>query len=322
MCLSPQDAELFYRLHKALMWFVNHHLQLVKAPASSSEQFPAFPFEQRIKLREALLEHMDLIDAFVGENPYDFPQADLDIIQSWKDLVAGEFIVFRFLKKYTIFLTMKEPVVAYGVLALSDPFEDVIGPELPRMFKTILLPFKDQIVYDGILAGYNVSFGSGYRRSFKESYNQAKKRFGIVTRLPFRPETAQKSREPRPRHKKTGSKARSSILGRWRITETTECAPELTDPEVEGSLEFKPGRNGEFEFGHVHGTLDYRTSEWHDQPAVEFSWEGTARMNPAHGRGWAVLDGDEIEGTFFIHGGEEAHFRAVRGGAKPSKERS
>ena len=50
-----------------------------------------------------------------------------------------------------VFLSSTEPVVAYGVVALFDPFEKVIGPYLPRMIETTLLPFKGRIVYDGEL---------------------------------------------------------------------------------------------------------------------------------------------------------------------------
>ena len=60
-----------------------------------------------------------------------------------------------------VFLSSTEPVVAYGVVALFDPFEAVIGPYLPRMIKTTLLPFKGRIVYDGLVTGYNVTFGGG-----------------------------------------------------------------------------------------------------------------------------------------------------------------
>ena len=49
--------------------------------------------------------------------------------------MAGEFYVYRILKKYTVFLTAKEPVVAYGVLALQDSFEDLIGPRIPSLMQ-------------------------------------------------------------------------------------------------------------------------------------------------------------------------------------------
>jgi Domain of unknown function (DUF6398) len=55
---------------------------------------------------------------------------------------------------------------------------------LPRMIKTTLLPFKGRIVYDGLMSGYNVSFGPGIRRSLNEAYREAKAHRGIITTLP------------------------------------------------------------------------------------------------------------------------------------------
>ncbi len=79
-----------------------------------------------------------------------------------------------------VFLSSTEPVVAYGVVALFDPFEVVIGPYLPRMIETTLLPFKGRIVYDGLITGFNIFFGGGIKRSLNESYKEAKERSGII----------------------------------------------------------------------------------------------------------------------------------------------
>ena len=71
------------------------------------------------------------------------------------------------------------------------------------MVQTVLLPFKDQIVYDGLLTSYSISFGPGIRRSLNESFKEAKARHGIVTSLPMsdRPMAPRKRRKPKPRPK-------------------------------------------------------------------------------------------------------------------------
>ena len=65
---------------------------------------------------------------------------------------------------------------------------------------------------------------------------------------------------------------------------------------------------------YFHGDIDYRVVEQDGKTGVEFSWDGNDEMDPAQGRGWAVLDGNEIEGRLFIHRGDESAFRAVRKG--------
>jgi hypothetical protein len=85
----------------------------------------------------------------------------------------------------------------------------VIGPYLPRMIKTTLLPFKGQIVYDGLVTNYNITFGAGIKRRLNESYKGAKERFGIVTRLPFLPGT-HPTIERKPKPKKRATSARTT----------------------------------------------------------------------------------------------------------------
>ena len=129
-----------------------------------------------------------------------------------------------------VFLSATEPVVAYGVLALFDPFEALIGPHLPRMFKTTLLPFKGQIVYDGLLAGYNITFGGGIRRRLNESYKEAKERDGIVTSLPTHDGRPQPAGETD--HQRTGDDGQDDRRGsttRRRYERRTSRSWHLTD---------------------------------------------------------------------------------------------
>jgi hypothetical protein len=132
-----------------------------------------------------LSANVELIETFVGENPADLPKEELDIVRSWRHLVHGQFYVFRELKKYTVFLTATDPAIAYGVLALSQPFEELIGSYLPILTRTVLLPFKGAIIYDGLMSNYNISFGPGIRRSLNERFKEAKARHGIVASLPM-----------------------------------------------------------------------------------------------------------------------------------------
>ena len=164
MQLSLEDVDLFFRLHQSLMFFVNQRLKVIDEKVATPEAYSGLPPKTRIKVHKALLDHRDLIDAFADENPFHFDEADLEIVRSWKHLVSGTFYAYRQLQNYMVFLSSTEPVVAYGVVALFDPFETVIGPYLPRMIETTLLPFKGRIVYDGLVTSYNITFGAGIKR--------------------------------------------------------------------------------------------------------------------------------------------------------------
>lgn len=84
-----------------------------------------------------------------------------------------------------MFLSTTNPAIAYGVLALSQPFEESIGPFLPVLVHSVLLPYKDKIIYDGLITSFNISFGPGIRRNLNQDFKEAKARHGIVTSLPM-----------------------------------------------------------------------------------------------------------------------------------------
>ena len=187
MLLPPHELELFFKLHRAVMFFVNQRLKVIPDKLANADAFAALSPQVRLKVRDALNANLDLIETFTAENPAHLSDDELDIVRSWRHLVTGKFYVFRELKKYTVFLSTTSPAIAYGVLALSQPFEDLIGPYLPVMVQTVLLPFKGMIVYDGLLAclGVSLSFGPGIRRMLNESFKEAKLRHGIVSSLPM-----------------------------------------------------------------------------------------------------------------------------------------
>ena len=76
--------------------------------------------------------------------------------------------------------------------------------------------------------------------------------------------------------------------------------------EVQAFIEFDDKGSGSFQFGYVQGQIDCRTTSREGKPAVEFSWEGGdgADGTPLTGRGWAILQENELHGMIFIHQGD------------------
>ncbi len=218
MLLSPHDVVLFFKLYRALLSFVNERLQVIPDHLASPEEFLAVPPEVRLKVRDAFLKHTDLIEQFAEQNPARLSNDELAIVRSWRHLVHGKFYVFRQLKKYMVFLSMTDPAIAYGVLALMQPFEELIGPYLPVLTETVLLPFNGMIVYDGLMSSYRISFGPGIRRRLNESFKESKARHWIVTSLPMSkeplPAKAPKPRPvPKPPSKEQKNEAVQVVIG-------------------------------------------------------------------------------------------------------------
>ncbi len=218
MLLNSGDAGLFFKLHPALMFFVNQRVKAIPDRIATPQEFAALSPEVRLKVRDAFHRNLDLIESFVVENPAHLAEDELDIVRSWRHGVLGKFFVYRELKKYTVFLSTTQPKIAYGVVALSQPFEDLIGSNLPVMVETFLLPFKGMIVYDGLMSSFNISFGPGFRRGLNEGFKEAKTQHGIVTSLPgsdmpLSPKAVKAKPAPKPPSKEKKDEVLQVIVG-------------------------------------------------------------------------------------------------------------
>ena len=139
MQVTSDEGKLFYDLYAALLSFVNDKLKVIPEQFADSKGYTALPPGKRLAVRDALFLHRELLDQFVQEDPASLPADKLAIVAGWKHAVIGQFYIFRYLSKYAIFLSTDSPKKAYGVLALADPFEELVGPYLPRLIHAVLL---------------------------------------------------------------------------------------------------------------------------------------------------------------------------------------
>jgi hypothetical protein len=180
MRLPPSEVERFYAIWLALISFVNQQRQVVpeRLGVDPSEPWDA---QDVAKIRDVLWADDALREAFIAQNPAGLSAEDLAIVASWQHRRAGAFYVLRHLKKYSVFLSAEESAV-YGVLGLVSDLEDVV-PFVPCYVNAVLLPWEGQIIYDSLLAPYNITFGPGIRRGLDQSYKDAKERGAIITSL-------------------------------------------------------------------------------------------------------------------------------------------
>ncbi len=191
MKLSPTDAHRFMSLMLPLQWYVNQQAKILPE-IKNFQAFCETEAEDKIKVRDYLFSHIELIDQFIQDNPEDIDKEGLGSISDWKNFVRGDFYIERFLKKHNIFIADDDTV--YGVLGLTNAPADFIDKRnLPIRVQTILLPFQGKIVYDGFLRFYNVYFGSGISSSLKQVYLIAKDNNAIVQTFELSADTQPKS---------------------------------------------------------------------------------------------------------------------------------
>lgn len=195
MKLSTQDAELYFKLMWPLQLYVNLKLEILH-DIDIVEEYLNLPSSEKLAVRDALYDNIELVDSYLEENPQDLSEEELEIVKSWKQFQRGDFFIERLLKKYAIFIRGKK---VYSVLALYDTFEDVLPyVRLPYYAKAVLLPFKGQIIYDGILQGYSLMFGGGTKSNLKETYMAAKQNGRIIESFDPKNQAEQAIRDKKP----------------------------------------------------------------------------------------------------------------------------
>jgi hypothetical protein len=181
--LSTAETELFYKLHNLWLAFANRELQIMPKDIPA-EQIRRQPIELVARLRDAAYARPDLLEQYLADNPDRLPPDELLIVAGWRHRLEGEFYIMRHLKAYSVLMSLMEPIHLYGVLGLYDPIEVVLGgAPLPVLVEAVLLPFRDRIIYDGLLRPYPIAFGRTLRSGLNKTYSRLKEREGIIEAL-------------------------------------------------------------------------------------------------------------------------------------------
>lgn len=180
MKLSKEESDVFYKLMNSLLLFVNQKLR-INNNVKTLDSIENLILTEKVKIRDAVYENKDIFDQYISANPHKLSNEELEIVEKWKLFVKGKFYMFKFLKKYAVFI--KEENV-YGVHGITQSFDEMIHPSnLPLLVDTVLIPFKDKIVYDAVFIPYSLSFGSGITGELNECYARAKQNNRIIQNL-------------------------------------------------------------------------------------------------------------------------------------------
>jgi hypothetical protein len=182
MILSPTDSNRFYQIRWPLLKFVNTQQHVVEDFPKDIELEGLNP-QDATKVRNVLWNSPDLLDEFIQTNPAGLAEPDLELVASWKQRFFSQFVIIRHLKKHSIFLRQEGPPVAFGVLGIISPLQEVVGHYLPVMVDAVLLPFEGKIIYDSLIVPYQLSFGPSLRKRFNHAYRTAQELYGVISSL-------------------------------------------------------------------------------------------------------------------------------------------
>jgi hypothetical protein len=181
MTLEAYEVQQFYRIWFPLLNYVNEQRNLSPEFPEAWRRHNVAP-EVALPLQTAVWKDDTLREGFIRDNPADLSDEDLAMVDSWQHRVGDKFILLRHLKRHSVFLGSDNK--GYAVLGITDRLDEILLQLPPVMVYTVLIPFGDRIIYDGIIGPYNLSFGSGYRSSFNDTYRDIQERGGLITSLP------------------------------------------------------------------------------------------------------------------------------------------
>lgn len=176
MVLSPSDAQDFFRLIKLLdAWF-----------RSRLPRYPGITLQEIKDLRAAAFADPAHVRAYVSKNPDGLSQGELATLAAWQEHgFTARFLVHEHRKDRHLFAHHPKPgnMKLYQVLGLTQSISELV-PFLPCYVETRLLPFRDHIIADGIMAPVMMHFSARMARSFMDEVKAHIARYGIITRLP------------------------------------------------------------------------------------------------------------------------------------------
>ncbi len=182
MNLTEAEYLDFLDINQSLLLYAGKQKGILEKKLTLAKFREGMSAEVVMECANAFYEDLSILDDFLVKNPSKLSTIQLAVANGFRHFEKGTFFIYKYLSKYAVFI--KDDLV-YGVHALSDPFEAFFGNNLPTYVETVLLPYKDKIVYHGLFMGGRIRFGSGYKRSLNEVYKKAKAKYGIITQLPF-----------------------------------------------------------------------------------------------------------------------------------------
>lgn len=183
--LSSEDAGDFFRLFFPLLAYVN---QAYEISDGLDEQIGTehLDLKELKKVVNKLWADPSIIDNYMEHvrEQIGLDKEDQKLLEGWKHPLTGKFVLERHLSRGSIFIDLETEKV-YLVKGLTNTWRELLqDAPLPLLMKATLIPFRGNIISDGLIVPNRVSFGLGYREGFRQIYMKAKQDGAILTAFP------------------------------------------------------------------------------------------------------------------------------------------
>lgn len=160
-CLTKKDAKLFYKIYFGLLEFTNNKYK-IKPNYKIYNKKGINPYDI-IDIVDAFWKNKDVITLeFCLANPYKFNSEELKLASEFKKGIRDMFIIAKFYEEYTAVMNTKR---TYMIKGINDNLDNIISyKKLPKTVIMTILPFKDVLIYDGIINEFEIKMGSDFEK--------------------------------------------------------------------------------------------------------------------------------------------------------------
>lgn len=169
-CLSKKDSKLFYKIYLGLLEFTNNKYK-IKNNLKIYNTLGINPYELKEVIEKFWQNKETIVLEYCLLNPNKFNNEELDLASKFKNGFRDIVILARFEEDYTAVMSNDK---TYMIKGLNCNIDNIFSYEdLPIIVETSLVPFKNVLVYDGLLMELRVKMGNEFDRMVEEQYSQS-----------------------------------------------------------------------------------------------------------------------------------------------------
>lgn len=184
MILEKNEADLFFSIYWNLLLYCNN-IKKIKKNINSINEIISLKEKDWFEIRNVIFSDVQIIYNFIKENSNIYNKEEIEILENWAlFFIKSDFFIIEHTKTYSIFMDSNDYKKIYPVTGLTSFLDEIFPkPCLPVLINTILLPFKNKIIYDGLIVERNLQFGSNITFDIKENYKINNAKYGLTSDL-------------------------------------------------------------------------------------------------------------------------------------------
>lgn len=175
-CLSNEDAKLFYKLYFGLLDYTNQKYK-IKPFYKIYGKTGINPYEICDIVNSFWQNKSAIIMEFCLINPFKFNKDELQQVSCFKNGLNGTFIIVEYEKEYTAIMDEEK---TYMIKGLNSNIDEVISyKDLPYVAQFTIVPFKEILVYDGIMQSIPIKFGTNINNTIEKEFKAKMKYYHL-----------------------------------------------------------------------------------------------------------------------------------------------